>query len=106
MTLAAPASSMSFQSWTERQPCWIPSKASLRDQEVKRLDRWLSVVTSPFTRQYRQIARKNPRLLNLIGLRRVRFMQRHVKVRCETGVLKRNIGFGAKGGSLIGDCEG
>jgi hypothetical protein len=68
----------------EQQPCSIPSKALLRDQETKRLDRRLSVVTSAFTGQYRQIARK------------IRV------VRSETGVLERNIGFGANGGSLIG----
>jgi hypothetical protein len=55
------------------------------------------VVTSAFTGQYRQIARKNPRLSNLIGLRRIRFMPGHVALRSETGVLERNIGFGAKG---------
>ena len=55
------------------------------------------MVTSAFTGQYRRIAGKNPRLSNLIGLRRIRFMPGHVAVWSETGVLERNIRFGAKG---------
>ena len=54
------------------------------------------MVTSAFAGQYRQIARKNPRLSNLIALRRIRFMAGRVAVWSETGVLERNIRFGAK----------